>query len=440
MKRNSALPMEEMPASSAFQQLLQPLRQSKAFLYLWLGQLIAVLGSSVTMIILPIVIYNLTGSATLMGLAMTIYMLPNVIILPVSGWIVDRTDRIRLVMFTNTVRFLLMLTMAILIFTGHLSMTLLYIALALYGLMDGIFNPAYSALRAEVFTPDIRNAANALSQMSIQAVRLLGPALGGLIITFASAAIGFALDSLTYLLSLLCFIALSKHFVSAHRNKMAPAASTSSPAQATASAENGPSLWTDFMEGFRILMGQQWLWITIVIFSLLNVCYQGIIVVLIPWLFKVHYGFTPVIYGLAMAGIGAGAVLGAIVFGSRSRWHRRGWIGYGGALLSGIALLLLTIVSSPPLLIGVMVLEGFGMMMFALVWETSLQELVPTESFGRVVSLDMLGSYALLPVGYLLVGWLADHMGGIWTITLFGSTGIALLILGLCIPGIRRFD
>ncbi|MEW4370796.1 MFS transporter [Paenibacillus kandeliae] len=432
--------MEELPASSAFQQLLQPLRQSKAFLYLWLGQLIAVLGSSVTMIILPIVIYNLTGSATLMGLAMTIYMLPNVIILPISGWIVDRTDRIRLVMFTNTVRFLLMLTVAILIFTGHLSMTLLYVALALYGLMDGIFNPAYSALRAEVFTPDIRNAANALSQMSIQAVRLLGPALGGLIITFASAASGFALDSLTYLLSLLCFIALSKHFVSAHRKKMATAASTSSSAQATASAENGPSLWADFMEGFRILMGQQWLWITIVIFSLLNICYQGIIVVLIPWLFKVNYGFTPVIYGLAMAGVGAGAVLGAIVFGSRSRWQRRGWIGYGGALLSGIALLLLTVVSSPPLLIGVMVLEGFGMMMFALVWETSLQELVPTESFGRVVSLDMLGSFALLPVGYLLVGWLADHMGGIWTITLFGSTGIALLMIGLCIPGIRRFN
>ncbi|WP_411346828.1 MFS transporter [Paenibacillus sp. WLX1005] len=431
--------MNEASASSALQQLLQPLRQSKAFLYLWLGQLIAVLGSSVTMIILPIVIYNLTGSATLMGLAMTIYMLPNVIVLPISGWIVDRTDRIRLILFTNTVRFVLMMTVAILIFTGHLSMPLLYIALALYGLMDGIFNPAYAALRAEIFTPDIRNAANALSQMSIQGVRLLGPAVGGLIITFASAGSGFALDSLTYLLSLICFLLLSKHFVSAHRQKLTAATITSTHSSNT-KVSNWATIKMDFSEGFRILMGQQWLWITIVIFSLLNICYQGIIVVLIPWLFKAHYGLTPVIYGLAMAGVGAGAVLAAIVFGSRSRWHRRGWIGYGGALLSGVALLLLTVVSSPPLLIGVMVLEGFGMMMFALVWETSLQELVPTESFGRVVSLDMLGSFALLPVGYLLVGWLADHMGGIWTITLFGSAGIALLIIGLCIPGIRRFD
>ncbi|WP_411350326.1 MFS transporter [Paenibacillus sp. WLX2291] len=431
--------MNEASASSALQQLLQPLRQSKAFLYLWLGQLIAVLGSSVTMIILPIVIYNLTGSATLMGLAMTIYMLPNVIVLPISGWIVDRTDRIRLVLFTNTVRFVLMMTVAILIFTGHLSMPLLYVALALYGLMDGIFNPAYAALRAEIFTPDIRNAANALSQMSIQGVRLLGPAVGGLIITFASAGSGFALDSLTYLLSLICFLLLSKHFVSAHRQKLTAATITPTHSSNT-KVSNWATIKMDFSEGFRILMGQQWLWITIVIFSLLNICYQGIIVVLIPWLFKAHYGLTPVIYGLAMAGVGAGAVLAAIVFGSRSRWHRRGWIGYGGALLSGVALLLLTVVSSPPLLIGVMVLEGFGMMMFALVWETSLQELVPTESFGRVVSLDMLGSFALLPVGYLLVGWLADHMGGIWTITLFGSAGIALLIIGLCIPGIRRFD
>lgn len=80
------------------------------------------------------------------------------------------------------------------------------------------------------------------------------------------------------------------------------------------------------------------------------------------------------------------------------------------------------------------------MMMFALIWETSLQELVPIESFGRVSSLDLLGSYALLPLGYLLVGWLADYRGGIWTIALFSITGMLLLIAGLCTKGIRNFD
>ncbi|MFD1883932.1 MFS transporter [Paenibacillus wenxiniae] len=420
------------PAHSALAKLLSPLRQSKAFTYLWLGQWIAMLGSSVTMIILPIVIYNLTGSSTMMGLAMTIYMLPNVLVLPVSGWIVDRTDRLRLIWLTNTTRFLIMFGAALLMFMDMLTLPILYVGLALYGLMDGIFVPAYSALRAEIFTPDIRNAANALSQMSIQAVRLLGPAIGGLIVTFTSPGSGFALDSLTYLISLACFIVLGRFYVSSRQQ---------TKQQTTSAGEvSTGSMVSELLEGFRILKLHPWLWITIVVFSLLNICYQGIIVVLIPWLFKIHYGFSPVVYGLAMAGTGAGAVLAALLFGSRSRWRHRGWLGYGGALLSGVALLLLAIVSWAPGLVLVMVLEGFGMMMFALIWETSLQELVPIESFGRVASLDLLGSFALLPLGYLLVGWLADHRGGIWTIAVFSIIGMLLLVAGLCTKGIRSFD
>ncbi len=434
MQNDSSIPhTEEILANSPFSKLLSPIRQSKAFMYLWLGQWIAMLGSSVTMIILPIVIYNLTGSSTMMGLAMTVYMIPNVLILPVSGWIVDRTDRLRLIWLTNTVRFLIMLTAAVLMFTGQLTMPILFVGLALYGLMEGIFIPAYSALRAEIFTPDIRNAANALSQMSIQAVRLLGPALGGLLVTFASPGTGFALDSLTYLISLACFFILARFYVSSRTKKQASVQSISN------STKKG-TMMTELLEGLRILKSQPWLWITIVVFSLLNICFQGIIVVLVPWLFKIHHGFSPIVYGIAMAGTGAGAVLAALLFGSRSRWRHRGWIGYGGALLSGVALLLLSVVSTAPGLVLVMILEGFGMMMFALIWETSLQELVPIESFGRVASLDLLGSYALLPIGFPLVGWLADHMGGLWTIGLFAILGMLLLIAGLCTKGIRQFD
>ncbi|WP_458122425.1 MFS transporter [Paenibacillus sp. Z6-24] len=424
--------------------LLSPVRQSRAFTYLWLGQLIAMLGSSVTMIILPIVVYNLTGSTTMMGLAMTIYILPNVLVLPLSGWIVDHTDRVRLVLFTNTVRFAIMFTGAILIFTDQLTLPRLYTGLAVYGLMDGIFNPAYAALRAEIFTPDIRNAANALTQMSIQGVRLLGPSLGGLLVTFTSPGSGFALDSLTYLISLICFMMLGRQFVSSRRSAVAASRwSDEEDNRGIKHTRPDParaSIWQDLLEGVWILKKVPWLWITIVIFSLLNICYQGIIAVMVPWLFKVHHQLTPLLYGLAMAATGIGAIIGALIFGSRIHWRRRGWIGYGGALLSGIALFLLSVITWTPGLIMVMMLEGFGLMMFALVWETSLQEMVPTESFGRVVSLDMLGSFALLPVGYLLVGWLADQIGGILTIGIFAGSGMLLVILGLCIPAIRRFD
>ncbi|MDR4174354.1 MFS transporter, partial [Bacillus nitratireducens] len=74
--------------------------------------------------------------------------------------------------------------------------------------------------------------------------------------------------------------------------------------------------------------------------------------------------------------------------------------------------------------IALMSMEGFGMVIIALIWETSLQELVPDEAFGRVASLDMLGSFALLPLGYVFVGWLATVIGGKITIIL-----LAILLL-----------
>ncbi|WP_037290567.1 MFS transporter [Saccharibacillus sacchari] len=468
---------------------LSPIRRSKAFTYLWLGQWIAMLGSSVSVLILPLVVYSLTDSSTALGLAMTCYMLPNILALPFAGWIVDKTDRLRLVMLSNGARLCIMLLAAVSIFSGTLTLERLYIGLVFYGLMEGVFNPAYSALRAEVFTPDIRNAANALSQISIQGVRLLGPALGGMLVSAASPGAGFALDSVTYLISLICFAMLGR-VLSAQKGRSGLFASTKTaraersarakaPSSMTAASDAVPStsvvagaviapssdaaelaqavadpaadktaasssvlsgFGTEFMEGVRVLSKLPWLWITIVAFSLLNICYTGIVAVLVPWLFKVHHGLDTSVYGIAMAGTAVGAILAAVLFGSKKDWKRRGLVAYGGALLGGVALLLLSVVTWVPGLVMAMVLEGFGMMMFMIIWEISLQELVPAESFGRVASLDMLGSFALLPVGYLIVGHLADTIGGIPTIAIFAGAGILILLVALCSPHIRRFN
>lgn len=171
--------IQENKSPSYVNQLLLPITKSRHFTFLWIGQLLSVLGSSITMVILPVVVYNLTGSTVVMGMTMAMYMLPNVLVLPFSGLIVDRLNRIKLMLFTDIVRFILMITLTVLIFSDILTITILYVLVAIYGLMDGLFQPAYSAVRARVFVPEIRNAANALTQVSNQGVRLIGPALGG---------------------------------------------------------------------------------------------------------------------------------------------------------------------------------------------------------------------------------------------------------------------
>ncbi|HEK9103232.1 TPA: MFS transporter [Bacillus pseudomycoides] len=404
--------------------LLLPVTKSRHFTFLWIGQLLSVLGSSITMVILPVVVYTLTGSTVVMGTTMAMYMLPNILVLPFSGLIVDRINRVKLMLFTDIVRCILMITLAVLMFTNTLTITILYVLVAIYGLMEGIFQPAYAAVRARVFVPEIRNAANALTQMSNQGVRLIGPALGGLIVSVASAGIGFGLDALTYFLSFICLLFLkdvtAKKVQEQTNQKM--------------------NFKKDFTEGIVVLKSHPWLWITILAFSFINICHAGIIVVLIPWLFHIHHQFEPFVYGIGMACSGVGAVVAALIFGGKQKWKKRGLLAYGGVLISGMSLFLMSFVSWAPGLVALMALEGFGIMIFGLIWETSLQELVPEEAFGRVASLDMLGSFALLPLGYIVVGWLANIIGGTVTITILAIAAIAVVVIALLVPSIRQFD
>jgi predicted MFS family arabinose efflux permease len=428
----------EKASSNPFRGFAAPFARSRAFPFLWLGHLISFLGSSVTMVILPVLVYSLTGSTTVMGFVMAIYMLPHVIMLPISGHIVDRYDRVKIMMLADIARFIIMIATAVLSLSGLLSIPLLFILVGFYGLLDGLFQPAYAAVRATVFTPDIRIAANSLTQMTTQTVRLIGPALGGLLITHLSAGIGFGLDAFTYLFSLICLIYLRKVLIV--RLKPEPSGLSSLTARLAPESPSSPDWKEDFKEGISVLRSHPWLWITILAFSLINICYAGITSILVPWLFKVHHGWAPYIYGLAVTFSGVGAIIGGLLFGMRQKWTHRGIMAYGGAFVSGLALLLLPFVPTASGAIALFALEGFGLMIFGLIWEISLQELVPQEAFGRVASLDLLGSFALLPVGYILVGWLADLIGGIATIAIFAGAGMACIALVLSIPAIRRFQ
>ena len=194
------------------------------------------------------------------------------------------------------------------------------------------------------------------------------------------------------------------------------------------------------MEGIEVLKQQSWLWITILAFSLINIFSGGIIRIIIPWLINSHFEYDPSVYGIVLAASGAGAICTGIIFGLRATWKKRGVLAYMGVTVSGIALLLMGFISNIPLLVLCMFLEGAGTMLFGLIWETSLQELVPEDKFGRVASLDMLGSFALLPVGYLITGWLAEGIGEIFTLILFSIIIILICGLSMISKGIRYFD
>lgn len=403
-------------------ELVKPLLISRAFRFLWFGNSLSTFGSSITNIILPILVYGLTQSPMAMGVIMTAYLLPEVLILPISGLIVDRFNRAKLMRVSDMSCFLLLLLVMLLSLSGHLTLHWLVGIVALIGLMSGLFEPAFSALRATVFTPEIRNSANALSQFTIQLLRLLGPSVGGLIVTFATASVGFGFDSVTYLISFFCLLFLTREGV-IHSKPV-----------------GRQSFFRECFAGVAVVRRRTWLWVTIVFFGFVNIGSSGTIAILVPWLIKVHQVMPAYVYGLVMSGSAVGSIITAFVYGMRKRWKHRGMLGYCGISLGGLVMVLMPFVHQTFLLILLMACEGAGSMLFGLIWETSLQELVAPEAFGRVASIDLFGSFALLPVGYLVTGWLASALGGVAAMELLSGIVCLASLLILAVPGIRRFD
>ncbi|WP_100487791.1 MFS transporter [Sporolactobacillus pectinivorans] len=403
--------------------LLEPIVKSRAFRALWIGNTLSTLGSSITLIIFPMIVYSLSHSTLSMGFVMAGYMLPNVVILPFSGMIVDRLNRVRLMRAADIVRAVLTCLGMILGLLGYLTIPLLIAIAAMIGLMNGLFDPAFAALRATIFTSDIRTGATSLSQASVQLMRLLGPALGGIIVSVFSAPIGFGVDAATYVISLICLLFLTKEG-QVHKTF-------------TSSKE---SFIRECFAGISILSKHTWLWITILDLSLLNICRSGITAILIPWLVKFHFDFPIYVYGLIMSSEGIGGTLAAFVYGMRKRWQHRGLIAYTGIGLGGCALFLVALIPNGFALMLLMLIEGAGIMVFGLIWEISLQELVKNESFGRVASLDMIGSFALMPVGYMLTGWIAQAIGGTVSMLILSGTLVISTAAVLLIPQIRHFD
>ncbi|KLU60919.1 putative bacilysin exporter BacE [Peptococcaceae bacterium CEB3] len=405
--------------------------RSRNFTALWLGQILSRLGDSIMMVMLPLIVYSLFNSSLTMGYVMALMVIPQVIFLPFTGFLVDRLPRVRLMMVTDTIRLCFLAVLTLLSIYGDLNRMVIYTYAVLAGTMAALFQPAYSAVRAQIFTPDIRNSANALTQMGEQFARLVGPSLGGVIISFTSTAWGFGLDAVTFLISVLSLAVLSRSCPPEQKPDGAADAEGEHLVRKFARELTG---------GYRELRKHPWLWITILVFAVVNIMFSSYFTILLPWLVKDKLHQPSYIYGLLITANGVGSLLSAFLFGLRRTWHRRGIIAYAGVAVAGLFLVSIVFVGLLPYLVLAMSVNGAMIMLIGLIWESSLQELIPLEFFGRVASLDGMGSIALLPVGYIITGWLTQNIGG--TITM-ASEAILLTIItagALLIPSIRKFD
>ena len=394
----------------------------RSFALLWSGQTISRLGDSLYRVALAWWVLEKTGSATAMGTVLICSMTPMLIFLLLGGVAVDRLPRLRLMIGSDLLRGIVAGAVAALAFAQLLEVWHIYIASVIFGLVDAFFEPAYVAAVPEIAPRNVLPSANSLTGLSRQVTGIVGPTLGAAIVALGGTPTAFALDAVSFLISAGCLLPIPA----------LPIARTNAHAE--------PSMLRDLREGLDAVLASPWLWITIALAALGNVTAGGPLAVALPFLVKNTLHADVGALGLLGTMNSIGAVLGSLWLGRVAQIRRRGPIAYGGLLLGGIAVL---VYGLPIGLFGVALMAltfGFSMAAFGLVWMNTLQEMVPRELMGRVSSIDFLGSFVLLPIGYALAGWATDLLGPPSVFVIGGASSIALALLGLAHPAIRNLD
>jgi DHA3 family tetracycline resistance protein-like MFS transporter len=394
----------------------------RPFALLWSGQTISGLGDSLYRIALAWWVLEKTGSAEAMGTVLIVSFTPMLIFLLIGGVAADRFSRLRLMLASDVLRGLLVGGVAALASADRLELWHLYVAGFVFGLVNAFFQPAYSAIVPELTPPDLLASANSLSSLGVQFSSIAGPALGALIVKLGGIPFAFALDSLSFFVSAACILLV----------RYAPSAQT-------ASSQQQQGVLHDLRDGFSAVLRYPWIWLTILLAALANLLATGAIDIAMPFFVKNTLRADVDIYGLLTSASAVGSVLGAAWLGTR-RLHHRGLLIYFSLIVGVLMIAVVGLSASVLIAAPALVVSGVGITICGLSWLNALQQYVPREKLGRVTSINYVGSFVLIPVGYAVTGWLTDHVGATTTLTLSGIVGAGIFALGLLHSSVRDLD
>ncbi len=406
----------------------------RPFALLWTGQTISRLGDNLYRIALAWWVLEKTSSAAAMGTVLIFSQIPMLLFLLVGGVVVDRFPRLRIMFLADLMCGILVSLIAFFSWRGTLEIWHIYIASMLFGLVEAFFFPAYQAVVPQITPPEYLQSANSLNGLSQRLTGIVGPALGAALVAAGGTSLAFALDSLSFLISTLCVLVIFRSAGSMALPK------TEIPEQGASIRESVRRGWSDLRAGFDAVVRVPWIWITIVVFGFFNILDASPRAVALPFLIRNDLGADVKLLGTLGSASSLGFVVGMLWLGQYPRLRHRGPVAYLTSTLLGVTLLLFGLKLPIPVLVGGMFVDGLCLAVFSLIWTHTLQEMVPGELLGRVSSIDALGSFVLLPVGFAIAGWATD-LAGAPAVFLVGGVGtIILALLPLLHPAIRGMD
>lgn len=358
------------------------------------------------------------GSLSLVQGART---LPILLLLIVGGTIADKYGRAKVMGLADMWLSVLILIAAWSFISGHPSVWLLVIVGLLAGLLNGIWYPAFAGLMPILVPEEKLQSANAATGFGSNVAFMLGTASGGVVVAVWGVGWALAVDAITFLVAGALVYPLSK----LHQ-------------KGQVEAGEKVNFIKELKLGWHEFRTRSWLVTIVVAFAVLNMSFEAVWAVLgaLQTLDKYDGAAT---WGLVLGFMSLGFLLGTIIANKARPKHPLRMV---MILMLADPIFLFTFGTAQPLiaLLVSAVAVGIAMDIFYVVWATTIQQNVPSESLSRVNSYDSFGSFVFGPIGIMVAGPLAVAIGIQNTLLIGAGLSVLAVVGALLVPGVRNLE
>lgn len=373
--------------------------KNKNFVLLWSGQTVSKLGDRFFQIALMWFIYTETGSSLALGISLICFTIPMIIIQPIAGTFADRNFKKQIIVASDILNGILMLTIAYFLFAGHLPMAVLYGLIALSSGITAFFTPAIQASIPLIVEEEQLPKANSLNQFSMQMSNILGPVLAGIMLGITEIWFLLLLNGISYIIS-----ALTEFWIEIPEVK---------------SETENASFNKRFKEGFQYLMkNNQLLYLVFVggvIINFFLAPLQVFLTVLSNDILQV--GSTG--FGFINTSISVGAITGVLLVFLNVCKDKYKMVVIG-LTLEGVALLLLGIIPTFTIAITSSIILGLGVALASTGIGTLYQTIIPKDKMGRVMGLVSTILLTVVPIGTLFGSMIINYFAVYHILIVFG--------------------
>ena len=358
------------------------------------------------------------GSAKELGFVLGALTVALLCMLPFGGVIADKYGRIKMCALADVVAGLVLLVQVYYFHTGSVPIAALLFSNIGFGLMWGIFWPAFSGALPALLPESELQQGNAINQFIANFALISGTAVGGYLISAFGSTLALFIDSLTFIVSGALVVSF-KHLTPARK-------------------ETGASIRADMREGWRVFSSYPWIVITVAGFSFVVMVWAGAQDVLGPVIALKHFHGAKS-WAIVITCESIGYVVGSIL-GIRIK------IKYPMRFLTSITLTLtfyLLTLSRPsplPVICAAAFFWGVTLDLWGSLWGTAFQRTIPREALSRASAFDGMGTMLLRPVGLAIAAPLASALGVGHSILIFAGISLVVVVIMLLIPSVRHMQ